>query len=262
MNATKINRKRKQPMADDAAGSITTHEGGLLIPKHSADGHTKVFATFSIDHEWPCSTKEACRYDLHGFEGQPMGIPIKFNEKTKRYQLEGFFCSVSCAAAYLRESLRSVANNIVQQRLTIFDRFLRTVVNIPQGLNSVELPPPLSLLCTLIAEHGDCEAVKLWRSNNNIYRDMRAIPHMFERVTTLFEQEHNRISNKARHQRHIELTQKTDAQMFLLTERGRQEQQKYVRKKLKEKNKPPRNSTGAIDTLLGITVSSRNEDVE
>jgi hypothetical protein len=47
------------------------------------------------------SYRGCCWWDHHPYSGPWVGCPIKYNEYIKRYWLEGFFCSWSCALAYV-----------------------------------------------------------------------------------------------------------------------------------------------------------------
>jgi hypothetical protein len=48
--------------------------------------------------DWPDSTNYWCQWDCHGFEGAPVGIPIKY--KDDKFHVIGCFCSLECATSY------------------------------------------------------------------------------------------------------------------------------------------------------------------
>lgn len=48
--------------------------------------------------EWPSTTSVHCYWCCHGFNGAPVGIPVKFVHD--KFHVFGCFCSLECAASY------------------------------------------------------------------------------------------------------------------------------------------------------------------
>lgn len=49
---------------------------------------------------YPKSTSVHCWWDSHSFTQQPIGLPVKRDDKTNVYHCIGCFCSANCALAY------------------------------------------------------------------------------------------------------------------------------------------------------------------
>lgn len=60
--------------------------------------------------EWPPTTTELCRWCMHRFDTTPVGIPQKWDERSRRVIMHGYFCSFSCAKTYTIRDCSSVAN--------------------------------------------------------------------------------------------------------------------------------------------------------
>ena len=59
---------------------------------------------FKIIHtntdNWPLSSDICCWWCSHTFDTPPLFLPIKYDSKTKRFQVKGNFCSWACVKAY------------------------------------------------------------------------------------------------------------------------------------------------------------------
>ena len=49
---------------------------------------------------WPLASDLCCWWCCHKFDNSPLFLPIKYDDKTKRFQVKGNFCSWSCVKAY------------------------------------------------------------------------------------------------------------------------------------------------------------------
>lgn len=109
----------------DTEGDITPRSINAVVASEPLpDHHTTVQQVVNIEalpslHEhasecvYPTSTDICCWYDAHPFEGQPVGIPVRI--EGRMYFLDGYFCSFSCAAAYINSEM----NNIGPQKLMV-----------------------------------------------------------------------------------------------------------------------------------------------
>lgn len=53
---------------------------------------------------YPKNTNVHCWWDSHSFQTQPIGLPIKREDKSNTYHCIGCFCSANCALAYAMNS--------------------------------------------------------------------------------------------------------------------------------------------------------------
>lgn len=56
------------------------------------------FSRKSRNAEWPSVTSINCYWCCHGFDGPPVGLPVRRSADT--FHVTGCFCSLECAAAY------------------------------------------------------------------------------------------------------------------------------------------------------------------
>ena len=49
---------------------------------------------------WPHSTGTYCWWCCHGFDNPPVFLPVKYDDKRKRFHVKGNFCSWGCVKAY------------------------------------------------------------------------------------------------------------------------------------------------------------------
>ncbi len=57
-----------------------------------------------LTDKWPVQTDVCCWWDCHTFSGTPIGLPVRYDAKTDRFEGYGCFCSLECAAAYAQDS--------------------------------------------------------------------------------------------------------------------------------------------------------------
>lgn len=60
--------------------------------------HYKEFVD-NNDNEWPRSTNIACMWCTYPFDGVPIPMPYKFDDKRKRFKVYGIYCSFGCCKA-------------------------------------------------------------------------------------------------------------------------------------------------------------------
>jgi len=56
---------------------------------------------------WPLGSKHACLNCCHKFEGPPVGLPVRYDDRTDGFHLSGNFCSFSCCKRHILEARRS-----------------------------------------------------------------------------------------------------------------------------------------------------------
>ncbi len=73
----------------------------------------KEFIDCESPEDWPKSTNIFCWWDSHPFDTTPIPLPIKYDNKKKRFHVTGCFCSFSCMLAYNISLLRSVNKDLI-----------------------------------------------------------------------------------------------------------------------------------------------------
>jgi len=94
---------------------------------------------------YPESTETLCWHCCHGFETQPIPMPLSYRQDLDTYRVYGTFCSFACMAGYLRDSRQSLpgaSNGSIG--MTVFDFYRRCTGNSkPSSLNRA---PPRCML--------------------------------------------------------------------------------------------------------------------
>jgi len=78
--------------------SETTSKAFIIDYKKSKDNQRVKYNLDQFNNEWPSNTHIHCWWCCHSFNNQPIGLPIKYNNKV--FEVYGCFCSVECSAAY------------------------------------------------------------------------------------------------------------------------------------------------------------------
>lgn len=228
---------------------LHTRTDGAPIPSDARVNPTYIF-TAHIDGEWPTKTKELCHYDLQPFDGVPVGIPRSFDEKTKKYRMHGYFCSWSCAYAYLQRENNNRSS--CREKMNIFASFIRSVLN--KRPDEVLLPPPLEHLAQLVATRNSLpDAVAEWRSHNCRYVDFRPLEGVFVPIAQVFEDRAARERTLLRQDRQAQRMEAARAKPLIQTREAQRLQSKIVREKRREQSV----KRNAIDELLGVKMHKR-----
>lgn len=191
---------------------------------------------------WPDHTSELCKWDLQPFTGFPVGIPVHYDEKRRKYWLFGYFCSINCAMAYAIENDRS---NKMTAALRLFTRDL---YGVDYRRNMIRAAAPREKLSTLYATNG-CDmkrAVAEFRRAAD-FTEFKPDPSPFVRVTKIIEEVRYEKAQAKKHEEHIDSMAQRPKPM-VLTQRGRMEQQRYVVKR----TKPHPRNRGVIENILKI----------
>lgn len=72
-------------------------------------GYFSVLEEFVENKEWLHSTDVCCWWCCHKFESVPIGLPLDYNIKTKKFKVKGVFCSFACMTAYGERELKDVS---------------------------------------------------------------------------------------------------------------------------------------------------------
>ena len=66
-------------------------------------GSRKLKNTYTVlfdGKEWPKTSPYACWWCCENFESMPLFLPTRYDDKLKRFEIKGNFCSLSCVKAY------------------------------------------------------------------------------------------------------------------------------------------------------------------
>ena len=58
------------------------------------------FQLLNYFHDWKEKTHVKCWWCCHNFDSVPIGMPIKYDNKVKKFIVRGIFCSFGCMLAY------------------------------------------------------------------------------------------------------------------------------------------------------------------
>lgn len=125
-------------------------------------------AVFFQGHEkgkWPESSPYACWHCGYNFDGPPMGMPTRWDEKTDQFTLVGNFCTPSCCAGYIRHTQPYMRINYSIGGL---ERLLQKSLGI--SYTFIQEPPPRYVL----ERYGGWMSIEEYR-NQGLYttREMR-----------------------------------------------------------------------------------------
>ena len=71
---------------------------------------------------WPTSTKVLCWHCCHAFSGQPLPMPIRYNERTDVFHVAGTFCSWACMKAYNLDGGTGYMKHVNATYITMFHK--------------------------------------------------------------------------------------------------------------------------------------------
>lgn len=210
-----------------------------------------IFASHVDGGEWPKRTNELCAYDLQPFTTQPVGIPRRYDEKTHRYYLQGFFCSWSCAKEFLEREVGQCVTQSDKRKLMIFDHFCASVLNVEA--RQIASPPPLQRLAQLAAVYSSAErpaerAAREWRSGATLYTDCRPVENLFVPISQVFEHRLLRERSILQQSRAAERLERAEPKALIETREAQRQQSRIIGQRAQAREK----KRGAIDDLLGI----------
>jgi hypothetical protein len=63
-------------------------------------GYFELLYKFVHSDEWLEKTDVSCWWCCHDFDTTPIGMPVDFDKKTKKFRVKGIFCSFACMMSY------------------------------------------------------------------------------------------------------------------------------------------------------------------
>lgn len=70
---------------------------------------------------WPASTDQWCWHCCHPFEGQPLPLPVRYDDRQDAFHVMGTFCSWACMKTHNWESA-SYLKSVVVNNITLFHK--------------------------------------------------------------------------------------------------------------------------------------------
>jgi hypothetical protein len=81
--------------------------------KNKQHFHYTANRDFVDNDNWLDRTNCACWWCCHTFDTLPIGLPLNFDSKTKKFRVKGVFCSFSCMIAYKNDNkVRNVDHHV------------------------------------------------------------------------------------------------------------------------------------------------------
>ena len=254
-------RAREEELRIKASQPIPRKDDGSLDqPMHTIPPQPTrmLYVEDVVSGVWPKQTDELCRWDLQPFTGTPIGIPRAFDKREHKFHLEGYFCSFSCAMAYVNMHSKSFDTFKTGEHLV---QFARDFYGDYFHHNKINPAPPRAKLSFLYAKFVQEKnpdpmkaAVAEFRADSEkmLYHPQPTPP--FLRVTQAIDEQEIVQRQEQQHQDRLELMTQAP-RPIALTQRGMTEQRKYVLARRKKTRK-----TGAIGQLLGIKYTSKDDD--
>lgn len=97
-------------------------------------GYFQLYNDFIENETWLHSTNICCWWCCHNFDTVPIGIPIKYDFKTKKFTVKGIFCTFGCMTAY--NKLNKISNKAL---IKFLYSKLTGCLNVPNKQNYKEL---------------------------------------------------------------------------------------------------------------------------
>lgn len=79
---------------------ITKYVGRKDQETNRKKGYFELLSEFVENDDWLHKTDVACWWCCHRFDGVPIGRPVDYNDKIKKFRVKGIFCSFPCMIAY------------------------------------------------------------------------------------------------------------------------------------------------------------------
>ena len=99
-------------------------------------GFFEILFKFVHNKEWLEKTDVCCWWCCHEFDTMPIGLPLDFNGKSKRFRVRGVFCSFACMVSYKNDQRYKNIDSLVKY---LYKKI--TDVDMKQSLNMPCAPP-------------------------------------------------------------------------------------------------------------------------
>lgn len=144
--------QRNRTLCSDTLISEGSRDASYV--KHRVYGPRQISCnTHRFPIEWKSKTGLRCMHDHHTFAGQPVGLPVSYNKKTKEFTITNIFCGLSCALAKLFEEQNEYN---FSNRLSMFTLMAREIY----GYHDTIYPAGD---CRRLIEYGGDQTIKEYR---------------------------------------------------------------------------------------------------
>ena len=93
---------------DKKSDELENLKSSTNIKDTNVDQNEVVVLSEFIENEWPQRTNVLCWWCCNKFSTVPVGVPVKFNQKTRKFVVKGVFCGMNCMYAYTLDSNATV----------------------------------------------------------------------------------------------------------------------------------------------------------
>lgn len=83
-----------------------------IVEKDRKNGFITVLHPLVVNKHWPEKVRDVrCWWCCHYFDSVPVGLPVKYDERTGKFHCKGIFCGIECTLAYYRDRYREFKSN-------------------------------------------------------------------------------------------------------------------------------------------------------
>lgn len=119
-------------------------------------GYFQILYNFIQNKEWLHNTDVNCWWCCHTFETTPIGVPVHFNVKTRKFRVKGVFCSFACMCAYKDDQKIPNTNSLIRY-------MYKKLTSMTDCSDPIRAAPPR---CTLKMFGGDLSIEEFRQSTN------------------------------------------------------------------------------------------------
>ena len=90
--------------ARQAGSGVQQADARPPMPLRTLGGSRRAVRPCDVQPDWPATTDTWCWYCCHPFDGPPLPMPIKYDDRRDIFHVSGTFCSWPCMKKYNGES--------------------------------------------------------------------------------------------------------------------------------------------------------------
>ena len=124
-----------------------SEDSGLSSSDNEEDsriqGYFNVLGDFVSNNDWLKRCNVWCWWCCHPFDTVPIGLPVHYDDKTKKFRVKGVFCSFSCSVAYKKTHYHKHSN--IDQLIKSLYKHITGSLKFESTL--LPAPPQQSLKC-------------------------------------------------------------------------------------------------------------------
>lgn len=145
-----------------------------------------------IDVDWPHTTSVLCWWCCNNFTGVPVGVPTKYNQKTRKFTVKGIFCGMNCMYAYTLDytnicsSTKRYKFNVKHEKISNLDSLVKDMNAKLTGASIGEMLTPALPRESLIDFGGEL-SIDAFRAHSKNGRIFSRIDYPFTVVKDIIE---------------------------------------------------------------------------